>query len=185
MKNTIIKSFTSKSGRKIDLRYPTEQDLEGLLSFINELSLEDTYIRYSGVIVTREEEQQFLTDTLRKIKNDTSVMLLACEEDKIIGNSGISRDSAKGSRLHHVGTFGISLRKQFRGDGIGRILMETVLSEAKQKLNLKIAILTVFANNPTAPKLYESLGFKKYGILPQGILYKGEYIDLVYMYKKI
>jgi len=34
-------------------------------------------------------------------------------------------------------------------------------------------------------RLYERLGYQEYGRLPGGIMYRGEYVDRVSMYKRI
>lgn len=85
----------------------------------------------------------------------------------------------------HVGTFGITMAKDFRNKGIGTTLMELVLEEAKKLKDLKIITLGVFGNNPIAKNLYKKLGFVEYGYLPKGIVHKGKFVDHIYMYKEI
>ena len=82
----------------------------------------------------------------------------------------------------HVGLFGISLSKDFRGRGLGKKLMELVLEESKKNLkNLRILDLECFANNSIACDLYKSFGFKEYGRLPKGIAYNGDFVDAILM----
>jgi RimJ/RimL family protein N-acetyltransferase len=101
----------------------------------------------------------------------------------LIGIAGIDM---KDKTESHEGVFGISLAKDYRGEGIGKILMRLVLEEAESNLPpLRIITLGVFSNNSLAMEMYKKFGFKEYGRLPKGVLHRGEYVDHVYMYKSI
>ncbi len=183
MEGKIVYQGKSKNGKDILFRYPTPDDLEGLTTFINTLSKEQTYILYQGEQLTIEQEKEYLDKQLTQIAKNKAVQLLVFFDGQLIGNSQID---LKGKIESHVGLFGISLSKDFRGEGIGTLLMEKLLEEARLNLKgLKIVILSVFANNPIAKKLYEKMGFKEYGNLPKGVLYKGEFVDHIYMYKEV
>ncbi|MBI4035875.1 GNAT family N-acetyltransferase [Candidatus Daviesbacteria bacterium] len=168
---------------QITYRYPTKDDLKAVWEYINALSKEQTFILFQGEKITLEVEEKWLEGELKKIKEGKSVQIFAFVGDKLIGVSGITmKDKAE----RHVGTFGITIAKEFRNKGIGTTLMETVLIEAKKNLkDLKIIILGVFGNNPIAKNLYEKFGFVEFGNLPESILHKGKFIDHIYMYKKV
>lgn len=57
---------------------------------------------------------------------------------------------------------GIALQPHVRGKGIGTLLMEEILKEAK-RLGIKKMSLSVDPHNP-ALRLYERFGFKKIGV---------------------
>ncbi len=64
--------------------------------------------------------------------------------------------------------------------------MQNVLKEAEENLSdLKIVTLEIFSGNNIAYDLYRSFGFKEYGLLPVGILYKDEYLDRILLYNEI
>jgi RimJ/RimL family protein N-acetyltransferase len=165
------------------IRYPKRTDLQELYRYINELSKEKTYISLQGEEISLAEERKFLNDVLKKIRNKEAVLLVVESNGKIVGISDITK---RGRAEKHVGLFGITLAKEFRGKGIGRKLMELILEETKKSLkDLKLIRLVCFADNKTACKLYQSLGFKEYGKLPGGILYRGEPTDEILMYKEV
>jgi len=89
---------------------------------------------------------------------------------KMLGSSGIKQNMF---RKQHIGTFGISLVKSARGKGLGKLLMQKVIDMAIKELKINKVILTCFADNLTALKLYTKMGFVKYGHLPKAILYQG------------
>jgi RimJ/RimL family protein N-acetyltransferase len=154
-----------------------------MMEYINLLSKEQTFINYQGEVITLEEEKKYLTKQLERMTNHETVQLLVFSGEKLIGISGVDM----GNRVEkHVGVFGLSIAKEFRGEGIGTTLMKHVLKEAEENIpQLKIIILGVFSNNPLAKSLYEKIGFIEYGNLPGGILHRDVYVDHVYMYKVI
>lgn len=165
------------------IRYPTAHDIQILLNFINALSLERTYIRFQGETVTFEEEEQYVKGYIEQIKRRKAVKLLAFHNDILIGVGDIGIADKIES---HVGTFGLTVAKEWRGKGIGGFLMDLTLTEAEKEIQgLRIIRLGVFANNPIAQRMYEKRGFRTYGVLPGGIVHKGEYIDHLYMCKKV
>ncbi len=159
----IFKGKTEK-GLTVILRYPKKSDLAGLLSYINTLSKERTFIRVQGEEISLEEEKEYLDKIIKHVKIGQGVHLFAFSGGDLIGTADIS---LKERAERHVGDFGISIAKEFRGKGVGRLLLGKILLEAKNNLpGLKIVTLSVFANNPIAKKMYESFGFKTLGKWP-------------------
>lgn len=179
----IVYRGKTKDGKDFILRYPKEDDLEKLLKFINAISAEKTFIRFQGEVVTLEQEKEYLFGQLKRIADKTAVQLTVFVEDELVGNSDLN---LKTLSENHVGVFGIVIAKDFRNQGIGKILIEKILEEAVKNLSeLTIVELGCLANNQLALNLYQELGFKEVGRLPQGIKYRDEFVDHVYMYKKI
>lgn len=177
--------FTGKTtkGVSVTLRYPKEGDLVDLLNYINTLSKEKTFVSFQGEQQTLEEERKYLDEQLKRIGNAQTIQLLAFSQDRLIGVASIDL-SERVSK--HVGNFGISVAKDFRGQGVGSLLIENILKGAKRYLpNLKIITLSVFANNPVATEMYQKFGFRQYGKLPKAILHRGRLIDRIYMYREI
>lgn len=87
-------------------------------------------------------------------------------------------------KLAHRCQTGISVTKIHQGKGIGSLLMESLLSSAKQ-IGFSQMELEVVSNN-TATKLYEKFGFRRVGTIPRGFRYKeGYHEDLLIMVKEL
>ena len=87
------------------------------------------------------------------------------------------------TRYKHRCTIAIALYKAYCGRGIGRLMLETVLSEAK-KFGYGQAELEVVTENLGAIALYESVGFVKCGVLPNSMKYRdGTTVDSYWMVK--
>ena len=181
MKN--INSFITKTGKEIIFRYPTINDVEILKNYINKISNEKTFILFQGEQLTLESEIVWLKDKLEKISKNECIYLCAFYNNQLIGSSEVTlKDKVKA----HVGSFGITIDPDFRNLGIGKKLMDLVISESIKNIpNLKIIELEVFGNNSIAKKLYEKFGFVEFGRLPEGILHRNKYVDAILMYKKV
>lgn len=172
-----------KTKEDILVRYPEPNDVEEMLKYINGLSKERTFIRYQGEQETLESETKYLKSRLEAIGNKKAVHLLAFSNNKLVAATDIHMmDKTE----KHVGIFGISVIKDFRGKGLGKLLMELILKEAKSKISdIKIVTLGVYSTNDIAKSLYKKLGFIEYGMLPNGITRGGKFEDAVLMYKNI
>lgn len=177
----IVFQGKTKKGTEIFVRYPEAGDVEEMLQYINELSKEKTFIRYQGEQETLESESKWLEERLNQIKNKKAVHLLAFYNDKLVGATEIHMmDKTE----KHIGILGISISKDFRGNGLGKLLVELILKEAKRKiLAIKIVTLQVYSTNDIAKNLYEKIGFVDYGLLPNGIIRGEKLEDTVLMYK--
>lgn len=179
----IIYQETTKSGKEILIRYPEISDLDEMLRYINELSDEKTFIRYQGEHETFESEKKYLEGRLEAIKNKKAVHLLAFCNNQLIAATDVHM---KDKTEQHVGILGISVARDFRGEGLGKLLMQLVLKEVEKEIReLKIVTLEVYSTNNVAQKIYQKFGFVKYGLLPNGITRDGNLEDAILMYKNI
>ncbi len=175
--------YTGKTekGTDIIIRYPCAADVSEMLEFINTLSKEQTFILSQGEQLTLKEEQKYLDSALERIANHEAVYLQVYTNGHLIGASDVvMKDKAE----KHVGLVGISIAKQYRSEGIGKLLMTLVLKEAREQLPLlKIFTLSVFDDNEIAKTFYPKMGFKPYGTLPNGIKHKDTFVDHIHMYQ--
>lgn len=170
---------------KLDIliRYLENGDLEEMHRYINEISKEKTYITFQGEVLSVEEERKYVSEQVEKIANKKSVILVVFCDNKLIGTThlmlGVRTD-------RHVAQFGITIAKEFRGKGIGKLLMKHIIDEGiKNMPDLEIVALSVFSNNKLAYEMYKDFGFTEYGKLPGGVKLADRYVDHIYMYKKV
>jgi len=179
----IIFSGKTKGGVSYVIRHLEAGDTEATMNYINKLSLEQTYILRQGEQCTLEEEKKFVDSQIEKMKEKKAIHLIAISNDVIIGSFQINLKERVNA---HIGSLGVSVAKEYRGEGIGSKMFEVILELAKKELpGMKIFCLEVFAVNNRAMHLYKKFGFKEFGRLPRGIFYKGKYMDEVYMYRDV
>ncbi|MHC3449062.1 N-acetyltransferase family protein, partial [Pediococcus pentosaceus] len=73
-------------------------------------------------------------------------------------------------------TFGISVLKEFSGQGIGSMLLAEIINYAKS-INLEILELEVRTDNIPAIHLYKKFGFKEYGLYEKFFKIDHKYYD--------
>jgi len=88
-------------------------------------------------------------------------------------------------KLSHQALFAIIVAKEYRGKGVGTALIKELIDMAKMKFNLELIHLEVYEGNP-AQRLYERLGFVKYGVHKKFLKdLDGKYYDKILMQKPL
>lgn len=87
-------------------------------------------------------------------------------------------------KLSHQCEFGIIVGKEYRGQGIGSYLMSCIMLLAKEKFNIELLHLQVYAGNP-AIKLYKKFGFTEFGRQEAWIKEKHGYFARIFMERKL
>lgn len=124
--------------------------------------------------ITIEEEEA----TIKSLgPNDFGIV--AVDGEKVIGMLNLRQDHRK--KFEHIGQFGISLQAAYTGSGTGTAMVKEAVEFARNNDKLEKLILTVFANNPGAIKLYKRLGFEEEATLKNQVKLADGYTDLVYM----
>ncbi|MCP2040732.1 phosphinothricin acetyltransferase [Neisseria sp. HSC-16F19] len=78
----------------------------------------------------------------------------------------------------------IYLDPQYRGAGLGRQLLDAMMSRAPA-LGLQRLIAVIFAHNTPSVRLFERAGFEHWGLLPQVCDLDGALADIVLLGKKV
>ncbi len=89
----------------------------------------------------------------------------------------------QGQKEAHKGAlWGMYVRPDARGAGIGRRLVEAVIEHARR--DVELVQLTVVSGNEPARRLYAKLGFVEYGIERHALKQDGRYWDEILMAKQ-
>lgn len=127
---------------------------------------------------TLGEEAEWFARLYRQVQDREAVAGVVEEEGRAVGLCTIRRKNPT-REAAHVGVLGISIAKAWRGKGLGRPLMEHTLDRGRGLFEL--VELCAFATNARALALYESLGFRRWGLQPRATRRGDRYIDEVYM----
>ena len=178
----VIQTCTSKKGNTVTFRYLREDDLDNMLSYINALIAEDTFIGMYGAPLSREEEKKHLDETIDGMKKGEKIVIVAEINGIYAGSGDLRRETVR--RKKHGANIGISLLAKYREEGIGTLLLKALIDEARI-MGLRLLTLTCFENNDRALHVYEKLGFKQVGLVPEACLYKDNYYGEVVMFMKL
>ena len=120
----------------------------------------------------------------RILHNAERWVLGAFEGDALIGVVGFIRDG--GLKTRHKGAiWGMYVRADRRGHGIGRQLMVEALSRIDAMPDLRRVRLSVTTNNAPAKNLYQSLGFVVYGDEAEALCVGGQYYGEYHLVRTI
>ena len=173
--------LTLKNGRDYSIREIELKDAEPMLSFLESVAAESDNLTFGPgeFRPSVKEEEEFIKSCREK---GNCCAFVAASEGRIIGN--LSFRGGERSRTSHAGEFGVSVLKEFWGNGIATALMNRMLDWAATapvtKINLKVK-----DDNDAAIDLYRKLGFEVEGRLTRDFRINGKYYDSVLMGKII
>jgi ribosomal protein S18 acetylase RimI-like enzyme len=107
---------------------------------------------------------------------EDSFTLGAYIENELGGVVSFIRDGSDREKLRHKGIlFRMYFSNEFRGKGIGKQLIEELITRVKKSNDIEQINLTVISNNANAKKLYEKFGFITFSSEKNAIKWKGKY----------
>jgi ribosomal protein S18 acetylase RimI-like enzyme len=107
---------------------------------------------------------------------DDNFVFGAFHEGQLVGMAGFFRYQIAKAR-HKGRIWGVYVRANCRGKGIGRALLVALLERIKVTLGVEQVSLTVVSGQEAAGALYHSLGFTTYGIEPHSLKIGDRYFD--------
>lgn len=162
-------------GKRIVLRSARLDEAQMLIDYLKTVTGETRFLMCESdeIEYTMKEEEQFINE---HNKAKTALLILAFVDGEYAGNC--SFESKAGSRrASHRAGIGIALFQKYTGFGLGKLMLKRLLAEIKN-LGFEQAELTVVGGNQRACHLYESLGFKECGRIPNANKYEDGTYDV-------
>lgn len=168
-------SFRNSAASSLDLsiRIATLDDADELRRFAIKLFGEDLPGIFRRPVPSLEDEIGFIRS---RIEPDNSTMLLAILDESVVGLLDLLGGELE--QEAHVGTFGLSVDREHRGQGIGSALIEALLAWAPEHGVTRIQAWA-WMSNPRALALYERMGFEREGLCRRAVMVDGEPVDVV------
>ncbi|SER96910.1 L-amino acid N-acyltransferase YncA [Lentzea xinjiangensis] len=129
---------------------------------------------------TRDRISAWLDDVLKQAANGDAAFTTALV-DGTIRAIGLWRRGSTAVFRHRVEIQQIMAHPSARGLGLGRLVVEGLVENARSQ-GFEIAMLGVRGNNHGAIELYENVGFRECGRMPNAIAVGEERWDDVWMY---
>ena len=172
-----------KMGRTIVLRNAEISDADNLIRYVKTVAAETPFLirEPDEFALTLEQEEAFIESCL---KNPKALLLVATVNGEHIGNCSLM-SMGQYRRYSHRCEVAIALYQKYCGMGIGKKMLETILSVAKD-IGYEQAELEVICDNQNAVDLYRKLGFEVFGTFPDNMKYSdNKYADAYWMMKKL
>ncbi len=167
--------YKTLNGEKFEVETALPKDADQLIQFTKNILVEAPYLLTSSAEfrITTEKQKQLLQEIY---KNEGRLALLADYEGGIIR---FLFHCGHRKRNEHQGSFGMSVKKEFRNQGVGKALLKSLIRWAENNPLIERISLEFFSNNKGAIHLYTSFGFVEEGIQRRAIKnVDGSYEDI-------
>ncbi len=167
-----------KTGEILNIRKATPDDAIEIINYADKVSRESDNISYGPgeFRMTIEQEQNYIK-SLKDSKN--CIMILGLIKKQIVSVASLT--GGKRKRREHLASLGITVRKPFWRQGIGREMSKFLINWAQQSNFIRKINLSVRIDNIGAIELYKQLGFNEVGILTRVLKINEEFYDALMM----
>jgi len=156
----------------ITVRQIKEGDVPGFRAALDSVCRERTFLA-----ALEAPSEQRAAEFIRKNIERGYPQFVAEQEGAIVGwCDAIPGDPTAGTA--HVGRLGMGVVREFRGQGIGRRLLDATINRARA-IGLEKIELSVYASNRPAIALYKKCGFFEEGRKKRGRFIDGAYDDVL------
>ena len=169
----------TKSGHELVLRSALPEDAEQLLYMTKTILGESDFniTTIEEFRFTIDQEMEWLEDVMETPGHITIVAEYGFE---LVGLLNFHLDPRK--RMKHHGSLSINISRAWRGQGLGRSMLQTLITWAQHEPGIEKLMLEVFSTNTRAIALYRSLGFQQEGHLVNQIkMAPNIYVDVLLM----
>jgi len=178
-KNKIVKRFML-DGNEAIIRWPQKNDLKDMLKVLREWYREREANGEKKKRRNPKDKNWWLSRIITPQK--TKAITLVLEIDgKAVGMVDIKKNIHPASHTAILSI--IFVAKKYRHKGLGKVLLQAAVSEARKILKIKLIILEANADNTHAIKLYHSCGFQRAGLIKGARFFYGKYVGRLTMVK--
>lgn len=174
------KKIILNDGTGITIRTAEPKDAAGIIGVMKSVMKEKVFTLHET-----DEYKETPKNEAKKIikfrKSPGKIIIPAFSRNRIIGYATFNNGDLK--KTMHSGYLTIFIRKDFRGKGLGKKLMNTLIKWTNSNKLVRKMTLAVFSSNKNAIALYKKVGFKIEGLCPKDVKINGRYYDSVLMYK--
>ena len=168
------RKYHLNNGNVLLIREAAAEDARAVLDYVEAVSGESDFLSFGpGEFELTEAEEADYLRTCRDSENQ--IFILGLIQGEIVASIVFS--AGRRPRVRHSGEFGMSVRKQYWGLGIGSLMLDTLIDWARGTQIVKKINLRVRTDNERAIALYERKGFVIEGTIRKQILLDGTYFD--------
>jgi ribosomal protein S18 acetylase RimI-like enzyme len=158
MASTQKQSLTEAFGA-VTIRRAAKKDIPALVGLWSECFGPD----YSSLQEIKREVRGWLDYSLKH--PDEVALMVSSNDNRVTGNVIGTLEKSEESIGLPGNIYAMGVTEDFRGQGIGRKLLEGV-SESLRDMGARRLVLEVYTDNDPAIHLYETAGFAQTGVIP-------------------
>ena len=167
-----------RNGLELVIREATGEDARSVLEYVKQICGETDFLRFGpGEFGLDEQHQRKFWEESGKTKN--KLFILGLINGDIV--SALNFAGGQLPRVRHTGEFGLTVQGRHWGAGIGALMIDALVSWAKETHIIKKINLRVRTDNKPAIRLYARKGFVKEGTIRKEFLIDGKFYDAFWM----
>jgi len=161
----------------VEIRDAAAADLVPTLNIYNEL-ITSTTVAWAERPQTLDERREWFEQQRRR----GFVSLVAVHGDEVVGMTsyGDFRDSIHWPGYRFTAELSIHVRGDQRRNGVGRLLMEELITRAREN-GLHVLVAGIDADNGDSIRFHERFGFVEVARMPETGYKFGRWLDLILM----
>ena len=160
-------------GREVTIRPARQEDISGIIGVMKQVAGEKRYIVAEDVAKQLSADSALVRGDLEDRR-----FLVGTVDDEVVAWCGVERPRLE--KLAHNAELTLGVLEEYRGDGIGSLLMERALAWADDQ-GFHKAYNSVPATNPAGIEFLEDHGWNTEAIRRDHYRIDGEFVDEVMM----
>jgi RimJ/RimL family protein N-acetyltransferase len=163
----------------MEIRRLTESDAEAMWN-LRRNALEGSPGSFGESV--EEHQRTSVADFAERLRSGGSESFVfgAFENSTLIGMAGFYRER-HAKRRHKGHVWGVFVYPEYRGHGVAKAMMSSLIAAARPLPGLVSISLSVTSAEEPARRLYLSLGFRPFGLEPRALQVDGTYLDELHM----
>ncbi len=171
--------FQAKNNEKVTLRPAVPEDAAAIIKTIKSTSQERSYVLMEQYGKSADSEKEYI----RLIDCEKCLLLVAVVGDEVVGSlAAFQADDGHNPRTEHILKIGLHLAEQYRGLGIGSLMLQYVDAWAREHRFKKLEA-SIFTTNKRSLHLFDRAGFHEEGMRLKRFWVGNDYFDEVLMGK--
>jgi phosphinothricin acetyltransferase len=163
----------------MEIRHAGPDHIEGITAIYNDAVLNTTAI-WNDLTVDRVNRAAWLSAR----ENAGYPVLVALDDRGTVVGFASFGDWRAFDGYRHTVEHSVYVRRDQRGKGVGRALMEKLIDSARA-IGKHVMVAGITANNAESIRLHEKLGFEHVGLLKEVGMKFGAWLDLDFMQLKL
>jgi L-amino acid N-acyltransferase YncA len=160
---------------EIEIRDATADDAEAVCIIYNQ-GIEERIATLETELRSPDERRQWMAS-----RDPRHPVIVAEHAGAVVGWASLNSFNPRRA-YDHVADISVYVERSWRGKGVGRLLLERLITLARQ-LGYHKMVLAAFPFNTGGMALYERVGFKTVGVYREQGQLDGRWVDVIVMEK--
>ncbi|MEL6383875.1 MAG: GNAT family N-acetyltransferase [Cyanobacteria bacterium J06626_18] len=174
----------TKASVRVELDEMSSSESEAVRAMFNAVILEGDSYPQSTPLTPEEFANYWLQGDAFVVRAHREIEAVSTSQPAIVGAFYIKPNFP--GRCSHICNAGFIVAPEVRGQGLGRMMGEAMVSLAGDRGYRAVMYNLVFETNSASLKIWESLGFRPIGQIPEAAcLPDGRYVDAIMLYKSL